>query len=342
MSRAEDAPDPVPIGLAALAAKWSSAGYSTWFRIGLDSWFHPATTPGMRAVAFRPLVLNPDRDPVAPIVDAVEAVPGGREGLRDAVSEALAIWMGDSSHSGEMLEALLRFVQCLPSARSVPGLRRLMFEGHLANQPYKELLVLQVLETAMKLVALPEGEAFLHEIRQTAWQPSFAATWLEGMARAGKIDWFEGLRELRGDLELLDPTGESLRPVLRRMATRAERPAAVFEQLQSPDEIDDWLERILFDGDRPAIPVVKAAFVDTKNATIPAIAVGEEVFPLYGDPEKPTGLDQLYQIVTRRLAAAEEPPTPARSRPRPKRGEQHEEILSILAADDKFFAATRH
>lgn len=332
MSGATDAPRLVPTRLAVTAARWSPAEYSDWFRTGLDTWFHPETTPGLRAVSFRPVILDPDIDLVAPVADAVETVPGGRERLRGAISEALAIWTDDSSHSGKVLEALLYFAQRLPSAPLVPGLRRLVFDGRLNNQSEKELLALRVLETAMKLVALPEGEALLRDIRELAWQPSFAATWLEGMARAGKVDWFEGLRDLRDDLEALDPTGESLRPVLRRMTNRTERPAALIEQLRSLDIIDDWLEKVLFDGDRPAMSFDKVDFADTKGAAIPAVTVGKTMVPLDGGRSR---IDPLLRIANRRLF----PPPPSRTRPRPV-DDLEQRMVSILSTDT--LLQTRH
>ncbi|MEA2887453.1 MAG: hypothetical protein QOD11_1813 [Bradyrhizobium sp.] len=323
--------DLTPESLAVSAAKWGPADYSMWLRAGLDRWFHPSTTPGWRAVAFRPLILNPDRDPVAQLIDAIETVPGGRERLRDAVSESLAIWTGDSGHSGQVLDALLRLAQRLPAARHVPALRRLLFDGHLNDQPERELLALQVLETAMELVALTEGEMFLRELRRSAWQPSFAATWLEGMARANKIDWFEGLLELRGDLERLDPTGENLQPVLRRMANRSGRAGAVVERLRSLDEIDPWLERALFGGEYPAFRRTWERFVEIKNGPIPTIGIGNEIFPLYSDPDIRERNENLYRIVFRgRSEPALEEPMRMESRGTKRRhGRVPEEILAM-------------
>jgi hypothetical protein len=334
--------------LAASAAKWDVAGYGSWVRTGLDRWFHPRTTPGGRAVAFRPLILNPDRDPVAPLIDAVDTVPGGRERLRDAVSESLAVWTEDSSHSGPVLDALLRLAQRLPTLNLVFALRRLLQDGHLNDQPRKGLLALQLLDTAMELVALPEGTKFLGELRHYFWQPSFAASWLEGMAKANKIDWLEGLLELRGDLERTDPTGENVQPVIRRMADRAGGAGAVLKRLRSPGTMDPWLENVLFGGERPALNPTRERFADTKNQRIPALVIGGEIAPLeilrinYGldKSERPENLDE---IVSRRLFAPvpEGSVGPASRSTGRRRGRSGEEIWRIIEADASFFE-TRH
>lgn len=334
MSDATDVPRLVPTRLAVTAAKWTPAEYSNWFRTGLDTWFHPAATPGLRAVSFRPVILDPDIDPVAPVIDAIDAVPGGRERLRGAISEALAIWTDDSSHSGKVLEALLYFAQRLPSAPLIAGLRRLVFDSLLSDQPEKDLLALRVLETAMKLVALPEGEALLRDIREIAWQPSFAATWLEGMARAGKVDWFEGLRDLRDDFMQLDPSGKSLRPVMRRMTNRSEHPAQLVEQLRSLDEIDDWLENVLFDGDRPALSFRREEFVDTKRASIPAVVVGNTIVPL---DVRHAQIDPLYRLATRRLEAIEQPAYLVASRARSRPADDLERTIVNFLSNDVLF-----
>src|SRR4051794_10630198 len=101
MTHTEQYADPGPESFPAVAANWDAAKFGSWVRAGLDSWFHPSATAGVRAVAFRPLTLNPDRDPVAQFVDSVEAIPGGLERLRDAAAEALATWTGYSAHAGE-------------------------------------------------------------------------------------------------------------------------------------------------------------------------------------------------------------------------------------------------
>jgi hypothetical protein len=282
---------------AATAARWDVAKFGSWLRAGLDSWFHQRATAGRRAVAFRPLLLNPDRDPVAPIVDAVEAIPGALERLRDAGSEALATWTGESTHSGEVLDALLRLAQRLPVPAHVPALRRLLFDGHLNGQLHKDLLALQLLETAMELVALKEGEVLLRELCHAAcWQPSFAATWLEGMARANKIDWFEGLQEFRRDLEQVDPTGQELRPMLRRLVNRAGNAHEVAERFESFDLNDKWLVQALFEGERPPIKLSPGRDAYCKNARIIALSTGVDVAPLYDEPNRRGYTDVLLGI----------------------------------------------
>jgi hypothetical protein len=348
MTGVEQDLDPASESLAVSAAKWTPAEYGIWLRTGLDRWCHPLTTPGGRAVAFRPLILNPDRDPVAPLIDAMETVPGGREHLREVVSESLAIWTGDSGHSGQVLNALLRLARRLPAAHHVPALRRLLFDGHLNDQPGKDLLALQVLQTAMELVALPDGEAFLRELRlrRSVWQPSFAATWLEGMARANKIDWFEEMLELRGDFERLDPTGENFQRVLRRTADRASGAEAILKRLQNFDEIDPWLESALFGGEQPAFHLTRERFVDTKDSLIPAFGMGDEIIPLYGDdPDMRARNEKIYPLVSRRFdePVLERSMHPASRASRGRRGRSNEQILKVLAADDDFFyTATWH
>ena len=60
---------PEPESFAGAAARWDTARFGSWIRAVLDFWFHPRATAGLRAVAFRPLVLNPDRDPIVQLVD---------------------------------------------------------------------------------------------------------------------------------------------------------------------------------------------------------------------------------------------------------------------------------
>jgi hypothetical protein len=301
-----------PPAFASAAAGWNVALYGRWLRAGLDCWFHPQTTPGQRAIAFRPLILDSERDPIAQVIDAVTAIPGGLERLRDAGSEALATWTGETTRSGDVLGALLRLSQRLPVASHIPALRRLLFGGHLNGQPRRHLLALQVLETALKLAVLDEGEALLRDLRRPEyWQPSYAATWLEGMARADKIHWFAGLLELRSDLQKIDPIGQGLQPVLRSMSSRGGGAEYIFTELcKSPDILDDWFESALFHGERPPLKLVERR--DRLNKGLPALelVVGKDTTLLYGglDPNKQEIIGTLQRIHARLQAGKPPPP----------------------------------
>jgi len=69
---------------ASAAPRWDAAKFGSWLRTGLDIWVHPLASRGQRAIAFRPLILDPDRDPLPGLVDAAQMIPGGLERLRDA------------------------------------------------------------------------------------------------------------------------------------------------------------------------------------------------------------------------------------------------------------------
>jgi hypothetical protein len=333
---------PEPESFAGAAAHWDTAKFGSWIRAGLDSWFHPRATAGLRAVAFRPLVLNPDRDPIVQLVDSVEAIPGGLERVRDAAAEALATWTGYSANAGEVLDALLRLARRLPTAAHVPALRRLFFDGHLNDQPRKELLALQALETALEHVSLGDGERLLRDLRRAAcWRPYLAATWLEGMARAGKIDWFEGLRALRGDLEQVDPEGVDLRPMMRRMLTRAGDAYEVLQRLKSLNTLDLWLERALFGGERPALDFTWTRVLTDKNKPVLALRIGEDIVPLYDDPGERDSIDRFYEINSRRGLGPvkRERTTPSRApETRVRRGRTPEQLRKMLLGDAEFCA----
>jgi hypothetical protein len=329
---------------AGATAHWDAAKFGSWMRAGLDCWFHPSATAGLRTVAFRPLILNPDRDPVAQLIDSMEAIPGALERLRDAAAEALATWTGDAANAGEVLDALLRLGKRLPTAAHVPALRRLFFEGHLNDQPRKELLALEALETVLEHVSLSEGERLLRDLRRAeCWRPYLAATWLEGMVRADKIDWFEGLRALRGDLEQVDPRGDDLRPMLRRMVNRAGGAYAVFQSLKSLGTPDSWLEWTLFGGERPPVDLTEIRDPTDKNRPVLALRVGEDIAPLYDDPPERDAIGTFYQIYSRRGL---EPPQRERIPPlrvasaRARRGRSPEQLRNILLGDTEFWTAT--
>jgi hypothetical protein len=277
-------------------------------------------------------MLNPDRDPIVQLVDSVEAIPGALERLRDAAAEALATWTGYAAHAGEVLDALLRLAKRLPSAANVPALRRLFFEGHLDGQPHNELLALQALETALEHVSLSEGERFLRGLRRAAcWRPYFAATWLEGMVRADKIDWLEGLRALRGDLEQVDPEGTDLRPMMRRMAKRAGDAYAVLQRLKALGTPDPWLKRTLFEGERPAVEFTWTRDSTDKNRPVLALVIGEDIAPLYDDPAERDSIDTLYKIHSSLEPLKREGTEPSRARGgRARRGRTAEQLRHML------------
>lgn len=344
MMNSIDGKDLAPENFASSASQWDVAGYGRWLRAGLDAWFHPRTTLGGRAVAFQPLILNPDRDPVAPLIDAAEAVPAGLERLRDAGSEALATWTGNSGNAGGVLDALLRMAQRLPAASHVPGLRRLLFEGHLDAEPDRKLLALRALEAAAELTALNEGEALLQELRSSdRWQSNFAATWLEGMARARRIDWLEGMLELRKDLELIDPTGTELQPVFRRLARRAGRADQVRDRLQMLD-LDAWLQNALFGGQRPALSLIWTRD-DFKKLPIPAIAIGDEIALLYDEPRERERNRKFYAIMedaSIEITSRGRGQPPFRSSRHGRPGRTAEQLGNMLEADDFFVSRSHH
>jgi hypothetical protein len=310
------------------AAQWSVAFYGRWLRTGLDSWFHSQTTAGRRAIAFRPLILDSERDPITQAVDAVTAIPGGLERLRDAGSEALATWTDESRHSGDVLGALLRLSLRLPVASHIPALRRLLCEGYLNGQPRKNMLAHLALESALNLVVLDEGAALLRDLRRPEyWQPSFAATWLEGMARADNIHWFAGLLELRGDLQKIDPSGQGLQPVLRRMSSRGGGAEYIFTELcKSPDILDDWFESALFHGERPPLKLVERR--DRLNKGLPALelVVGKDTTLLYGglDPNQQEIIRALQHIHARLQAGKPPPPVDP-----PKEAEMRSNVIEF-------------
>jgi hypothetical protein len=222
-------------------------------------------------------------------------VPGGLERLRDAVGEALAVWTAESTHSGEVLDALLRLAKRLPGPNHVAALRRLFFEGFLEEQPRNELLALQALESALALLGLNDGESLLHDLRSSpSWQPAFAATWLEGMTRAGKLDWYAGLRELKGDLSEVAPTGEELHPLLCRLLYREGDAAEVVKRFEGFDPNDEWMVKALFIGENPPIRLVARRDFFNKNAPILLLSIGEDL-QSYVDPRHPSA-EALYGI----------------------------------------------
>lgn len=308
-------PERSSAGFAAVAARWDVTKFGSWLRAGLDSWFHSSVSRGERSVSFYPLILDPDIDPVAPLVDAVQNVPGGTERLRDASAEALAVWTPESVRSGKVLDAFLRLAKRLPAAADIQALRRLLCGTHLNTQPNKASLRLQALETTLKLIALDDGEQLMRDLRRPEhWDTSFAATWLEGMARAGKVHWLDGVLDLRNDLEAIDPAGHTLQPLLRRLARQQGDAERVLNRLLTI-ELDSWLQRALFSGARA--PLLLAERPDRINKGLPVVTlvIGSDEEPIYLDASERAGV--LYEIYSREYLGGD-PPQPRRDAKKPK------------------------
>jgi hypothetical protein len=338
-------PEPAHASFESVAARWDTARFESWLRKGVDAWFHPRATPGQRAVAFQPLILDPDRDPVHQLVDAVERIPGSLEQLRDAGAEALATWTANAFHAGDGLAAYLRLAQRLPTPAHVPALRRLLFDGHLNDQPQRELLAIQALETALELVALHEGVLFLRELRYApAWRPSFAAIWLEGMARAGKIDWFQGLCDVLGDLKQIDPERRHMQTMLRRLVKQAGSARSVAEKFASLDIADEWLVQALFGGDRPPLRFTRTWDDINKYHRVLALSTAIDTVVLYehGGKKHVDVLRRIHErLGARRDQAKQDAPSASREPAEASVAQHRDDMLAILDDSIVIFARER-
>jgi hypothetical protein len=147
------------------------------------------------------------------------------------------------------------------------------------------------------------------------------------MARAGRIQWFAGMLELRDDLQEIDPSGLELQPVLRRMSNRGGGAEYIFNELcKSPDALDKWSEAALFHGERPPLKLVERR--DRLNKGLPALelAVGIDTTLLYGglDPNKQEIIRALQRIHARLQAGKPPPPVDP-----PKEAEMRSNVIEF-------------